>query len=137
VYPSLRSAQINVTVILDISGSILDEDMQEFLAEIDAIKAQMRARIVLHACDVVLSEEGPWLYEPWEEVKLPCQFAAGGGTNFIPAFQWVGEQDTPPDLLVYFTDAEGEFPSLEPSFPVLWLVKGKAAVPWGIRIQLN
>ncbi|MEK7697597.1 MAG: VWA-like domain-containing protein, partial [Pseudomonadota bacterium] len=42
-----------------------------------------------------------------------------------------------PDLLVYFTDAKGEFPVQEPSYPVLWLVKGKGTVPWGQRIQLN
>jgi predicted metal-dependent peptidase len=38
---------------------------------------------------------------------------------------------------VYFTDAEGEFPRQEPRTPVLWLVKGRAKVPWGQRIQLN
>jgi len=24
-----------------------------------------------------------------------------------------------------------------PNYPVLWLVKGGATVPWGLRIQLN
>jgi len=37
------------------------------------------------------------------------------------------------DLLVYFTDALGEFPEREPVYPVLWLVKGKATVPWTTR----
>ena len=36
--------------------------------------------------------------------------------------------DRQPDLLVYFTDAKGEFPDCEPSFPVIWLVKGKADI---------
>ena len=34
-------------------------------------------------------------------------------------------------------DADGEFPASAPHYPVLWLVKGKAPVPWGRRIQLN
>jgi len=42
-----------------------------------------------------------------------------------------------PDLLLYFTDAEGEFPEQQPQYPVVWLVKGKEPVPWGQRIQLN
>lgn len=137
VYPSLRSAQINVTVILDISGSILDEDIQEFLTEVDAIKAQMRARIVLHACDVALVEGGPWIFEPWEEVNLPREFIGGGGTSFEPAFSWVESQDLVPDMMIYFTDGKGDFPVSAPGFPVLWLVKGKEPVPWGTRIQLN
>jgi len=36
-----------------------------------------------------------------------------------------------PDLLVYFTDADGYFPEVEPFYPVIWLVKGKEKVPWG------
>jgi len=49
----------------------------------------------------------------------------------------VAQQDLRPDALVYFTDAEGDFPELPPEFPVIWLVKGRAKVPWGRRIQLN
>jgi predicted metal-dependent peptidase len=137
VYPSLRSAQINITVALDTSGSILDKDIQEFLIEIDAIKAQMRARIIVHACDVALAADGPWVFEPWDEIKLPREFTGGGGTNFEPVFRWTEKQDQSPDLLIYFTDAEGDFPKQEPVYPVLWLVKGKSSVPWGTRIQLN
>jgi predicted metal-dependent peptidase len=40
-------------------------------------------------------------------------------------------------VLVYFTDANGRFPSAEPAYPVVWLVKGRERVPWGQRIQLN
>jgi predicted metal-dependent peptidase len=40
-------------------------------------------------------------------------------------------------MLVYFTDAEGDFPKAPPNYPVIWLVKGKGAVPWGERVQLN
>jgi predicted metal-dependent peptidase len=43
----------------------------------------------------------------------------------------------PPDLLLYFTDAEGDFPETVPIYPVIWLVKGSLQVPWGQRIQLN
>ena len=137
VYPSLRSAQIHVTVVLDTSGSITAEELNTFMAEIDAIKAQMRARIVLHACDTQLAADGPWLFEPWEEASLPRQFTGGGGTDFGPVFHWQAQQEQMPDLLIYFTDAEGEFPAQEPMFPVLWLVLGKGVVPWGRRVQLN
>jgi predicted metal-dependent peptidase len=137
IYPSLRSDEINLTVALDTSGSITDAELREFVAEIDAIKAQLRARVVLQACDVALAADGPWEFEPWDELSLPREFQGGGGTRFAPVFQWAEAQDRAPDLLIYFTDAEGEFPAREPPFPVLWLVKGKATVPWGRRVQLN
>lgn len=137
IFPSLRSAQINLTVIVDTSGSIVADEMDEFVSEINAIKGQMRARVVLHACDAKMAENGPWIYEAWEEMKIPENLQGGGGTNFCPAIEWVNNCDQPPDLLVYFTDAEGSFPQVEPSYPVIWLVKGKSSVPFGQRIQLN
>ena len=137
IYPSLRSAQIDVAVVLDTSGSISETEMAEFVSEIDALKAQMRARVTLHACDARLAADGPWVFEAWDELRLPESFSGGGGTDFRPVFDWLAGQDQPPDLLVYFTDAEGEFPAAPPRFPVLWLVKGRATVPWGVRVQLN
>lgn len=137
IFPTLRSAQTDIVVVLDTSGSIRSGEMREFVTEIDAIKGQVCARITLLACDAVLSPEGPWVFEPWESFELPANIRGGGGTCFTPPFEWLAASDCAPDLLVYFTDAEGEFPKQAPRFPVLWLVKGRAAVPWGQRIQLN
>ena len=137
IFPTLRSNQVDVLVVLDTSGSIRAAEMREFVSEVDAIKGQMRARIVLHASDYELSSGGPWVFEPWEEFSLPEDIRGGGGTRFTPVFDWLREEALSPNLRVYVTDAEGEFPKQEPPFPVIWLVKGRAEVPWGQRIQLN
>ncbi len=137
ILPSLRSNQVELVVALDTSGSIHDEEMGEFLAEVNALKGQMRARVTLLACDSQLAEEAPWIYEAWDEFNLPEKITGGGGTSFKPVFEWVDKQGLRPDMLVYFTDAEGAFPEREPGFPVIWLVKGKLKTPWGQRIQLN
>lgn len=137
ILPSLKSAQVDVVVVLDTSGSISDTEMHEFVSEIDAIKGQMRARLVLHGCDAELCKHGPWVFEPWEQFKLPEKLYGRGGTRFTPVFEWLEREQKRPDLLVYFTDADGQFPKAEPAFPVLWLVKGRGKVPWGQRVQLN
>ncbi|HID82685.1 MAG TPA: hypothetical protein EYH06_07670 [Chromatiales bacterium] len=137
IYPSLRSAQLNLAVALDVSGSINKKEMHEFISEVDAIKGQLRARITLHACDSQMVEEGPWIVESWEDLELPEKFTGGGGTSFKPVFNWLDSVDLQPDLLIYFTDAQGDFPEQQPGYPVIWLVKGKTPVPWGQRIQLN
>ncbi len=93
--------------------------------------------LALLACDAQLAKDGPWYYEPWEEFVIPREFIGGGGTSFEPVFAYVEKEMQPPDLLVYFTDAAGKFPETVPSYPVIWLVKGKQKVPWGQRIQLN
>lgn len=136
ILPSLRSSQINICVAVDTSGSIKQKEISEFLSEVDALKAQIRARVTLLPCDAEIAEGAPFIFEPWEELKLP-EIKGGGGTSFIPVFDWLANQDTPPDLLVYFTDAEGKFPDHQPSWPVTWLIKGKTNTPWGQRIQLN
>jgi predicted metal-dependent peptidase len=41
-----------------------------------------------------------------------------------------------PDVLVYFTDAQADFPADAPDYPVVWVVKGKGQAPWGERVQL-
>ncbi|MDH3901140.1 MAG: VWA-like domain-containing protein, partial [Gammaproteobacteria bacterium] len=137
IFPTLRSGQTELLVVLDTSGSIKPAEMREFVTELDAIKGQVRARITLHACDAELAANGPWVFEPWEEFEMPGSLRGGGGTRFTPVFDWLQQAGQKPDLLVYFTDAEGEFPQQEPDFPVIWLVKGRGKVPWGQRIQLN
>lgn len=135
--PRLHSQGVNVVVALDTSGSITQDELRQFLGEIDALKAQVRANVTLHACDDKLDARGPWHFAMWENMVLPPEVSGGGGTDFRPLFAWIDEARLNPDLLVYFTDAEGRFPDHEPAHPVVWLVKGKAKVPFGIRVQLN
>ncbi|CRI64175.1 conserved hypothetical protein [Thiocapsa sp. KS1] len=137
IMPSLRSQQMDVLVAVDTSGSIKQDELDAFIGEIDALKGQVRARVTLLPCDAALCEGAPFRFEPWETFRLPERIRGGGGTSFRPVFQWVERMGERPDLLVYFTDAQGDFPPVEPPFPVIWLVKGRGKVPWGQRIQLN
>ena len=137
ILPSLHSQQINVVIALDTSGSIEQDELTEFVTEVNAIKSLVNARITLLACDSLLDDNGPWLFEPWEQMVLPDSFSGNGGTDFNPVFDWVNNSEWPLDLIIYFTDALGRFPQQAPACETLWLVKGPAEVPWGQRIQLN
>ena len=135
--PRLASGESDVCVALDTSGSIGERELAEFACEIDALKSQIRARVTLLACDERLDERAPWRFEAWEPVEVPRALGGGGGTSFAPVFEWLTRERYRPDVLVYFTDGAGDFPDCAPDYPVVWLVKGKAPVPWGERIQLN
>jgi len=137
IWPSLRSHAGDIYVAIDVSGSVTDADLAAFLGELNALKGTLAVRITLFACDTTLAEGAPWIFEPWDELRLPRQFSGGGGTAFTPVFDWIAQAGQRPDALVFFTDADGEFPASLPHYPVLWLVKGKALVPWGQRVQLN
>lgn len=135
--PRLSSEGLDVVAAIDTSGSISDEELRAFVGELDALKGQVRAKVTLLACDNHVAENAPWEFEPWDTMQLPPGLEGGGGTDFRPVFDWVETENRSPNLLVYFTDAEGDFPKQPPGYPVIWLVKGKGAVPWGERVQLN
>ncbi|MBE8190467.1 MAG: hypothetical protein HAW58_06430 [Candidatus Thioglobus sp.] len=137
IFPSLKSHQIDISVAIDTSGSISQNEIDEFVSEIDAIKANICAGITLLACDETLSEQSPWRFEAWEMLQFPASLGGGKGTNFNPVFDFINAQNNPCDVLIYFTDGKGKFPDSAPNYPVLWLIKGKQQVPWGRRIQLN
>ncbi|HEX5697768.1 MAG TPA: VWA-like domain-containing protein, partial [Rhodoferax sp.] len=137
IFPSLRSHAGDIFVALDTSGSIEDADLAQFVGELNAIKGTLPVRMTLFACDAALADGSHWVTEPWQEFCLPRKFEGGGGTAFAPVFDWIEREGAHPDALVYFTDAQGDMPKAPPNYPVLWLVKGKAPVPWGRRIQLN
>lgn len=137
IFPSLKSHQIKAAIALDVSGSVTNKELKECLSEINAIKGQLRAGITLLAADSAIVEGFPCTFEPWEEATLPMEMKGGGTTDFRPVFDWAQQQDQQPDILIYFTDAQGYFPQYMPNFPVIWLVKGRGTVPWGTRVQLN
>lgn len=137
ILPSLKSHQIDIGIAIDTSGSISQKEVDEFVSEVGAIKANLRASITLFACDEKLAEHCPWHFEAWNELQFPASLGGGKGTNFNPVFDYIEAQDSIYDVLIYFTDAKGIFPEVEPNYPVMWLVKGKQRIPWGTRIQLN
>lgn len=135
--PGMESGEANLVVAIDTSGSIPRQALEDFLEEVDALKGQIRASIALLLCDAALAPGAPLRFFPWERIALPDGVSGGGGTCFTPVFAWVENEPARPDALLYFTDAEGEFPVNAPDYPVLWLVTGNAPVPFGERVQLN
>ena len=135
LFPTLRSSQVNLLVAIDVSGSIRDKELAQYFAEINALKGQLRARVTVLACDAEVVAGFPVVFEVWEHLSLDHTVAGGGNTDFRPVFDYVESLDVAPDVVLYFTDAMGDFPEKPPAYEVAWLVKGKGEVPWGSRIQ--
>jgi len=89
ILPSLRSSQIDITVAIDTSGSITQEEIDEFISEINAIKSNMRASITLIACDEKVDDNLIWRFEAWDELQFPASLGGGKGTNFNPVFDYI------------------------------------------------
>jgi predicted metal-dependent peptidase len=121
-------------LVIDTSASISNEQLRVFAAEINAIKEEIGAEntYVLY-CDAKIArvdyfdEYTPVIFHP----------VGGGGTDFVPPFEWVKEQGLQPDVLIYFTDGFGAFPSEQPFYPVLWILTQQNEIPFGDTILLG
>lgn len=120
----------------DTSGSTMDWQLR-FLSEVGGIIRLIRPSITtLIHCDAAV--EGVQVFERDEDVDAEdFQPQGGGGTSFIPPFQWVEEQQVRPRCLIYLTDGYGTFPDQAPQYPVLWLINNNEVdPPFGEVIRL-
>jgi predicted metal-dependent peptidase len=101
---------------------------------VDALVVQVRAEVLLFACDERLAPGAPWHAPAGAPIRWPAVVAGGAGTDFRPVFDALHAQGLPPDGLVWFTDGEGVYPEQAPTWPVLWVIDGRAVPPFGERV---
>ena len=132
---TIKKRGTRLAVALDTSGSIDEELLGRFLAEIAAMCAFNQRNLVLLIGDAAVHHiaEIDWT-EVSRELSL-IKYTGGGGTDFRPLIQ--AANDYEPDALVYLTDLYGETGD-EPGFPVIWATHGAAGtVAWGEQIKLK
>jgi predicted metal-dependent peptidase len=111
---------VEVAICIDTSGSIGREELGAFSSEVQSIlDAYPQIQGTLFFADA-------GLYGPHDfnlSSGLPPA-RGGGGTSFVPFFDWVNQQESigSHPLCIYFTDGFGTFPSNAPSTDVLWVV---------------
>lgn len=107
----------------DNSGSIYSDPslLGRWLGEIGGILSDINPEtIILIWCDAIVHEV--------DEITSPDDLVfvqkrgttGGGGTSFVPVFEWIAEHNLKPDALVYLTDMMGTFPKEAPDYPVIW-----------------
>jgi len=121
-----------VTVAVDTSGSVSDENAESALSEIRSIIEAAGGSVRWLVGDTqVLSDE--IIHD------VPDRIAGCGGTDFRPFFDHLESSGKPTRMLVYFTDTYGEFPADPPRFPVIWAVyenNTEVSVPFGDVIKI-
>ena len=132
IYAPARSGNgaRDVVVAVDTSGSIGQRELDVFFTEMTGILSDVRPT-TLHVvwCDAQVHKV--------DEISDPSEISSlkpkgGGGTDFRPVFDWVADNLTYPDALVYLTDGLGSFPEHAPDYPVLWGdIYGHVKYPFG------
>lgn len=109
-----------VVLIIDTSGSIDDEMVSQFAAEVQEILNVFKiSLVIIYVDDQVRSVQR---FDNDEDVRLEPM--GGQGTDFIPGFIYIQENDLEPRAVVYLTDGCcRSFPAC-PEYPVLWAKYG-------------
>ncbi|MHA2249559.1 MAG: vWA domain-containing protein [Candidatus Kariarchaeaceae archaeon] len=138
--PSTIKEHMDIIVAVDTSGSISTNELTSFVSETHAIVSSFSSvKMTLIDCDmkiqqVMVIEDGQSIDGrplPWEG----RDFKGRGGTSFIPVFEWVDDDGNRPDVLVYFTDGYGTFPTTTIEYPVLWVMTTDVDPPLGDVIR--
>ena len=125
-----------VLVIVDVSGSVTDEDIRRIFTEVDGM---VRAGSEVH---VLQADTQPHLYHPYNGER---PISGRGGTDFNAALQWVNDArtgvltPTPTmvdghlgtkeemvqlrvDGVIYLSDGYADAPTVDPYCKVLWVI---------------
>ncbi len=137
-----KSGVARAGIVVDTSGSINDQLLMQFAAEVAAIQKTTGAEIVLIYADAavaatyVVKNDGKSFIDKIKEGK--CKAAGGGGTDFRPALKELEEKHGV-SVAVYLTDMYGAFPEKAPKgFEVIWAsISPNEKAPFGKTVYLE
>ena len=132
----------HIVVAIDTSGSMGDKILRQVLSEVDRLRSVTQCHLTLIQCDAAIAQVQE--FDEFSEADFTrMKIHGGGGTNFIPVFDWIRKhalgQGLRLDALVYLTDGFGTFPDKEPDYPVIWILESSVhpPVPFGQVIHLG
>jgi len=111
-----------VVVAVDTSGSIGTDELAAFAGEMQSILTDtVPERLIAMPCDARVYDEAELTTAGDLEHFFQHKLKGGGGTSFVPVFEWLDEENIRPDALIYLTDMYGSFPESPPPYPVIWV----------------
>jgi predicted metal-dependent peptidase len=138
--PSIRSEQVGeVVILMDTSGSMWGGDDLAFAkTELKAIFDMVHPRMI-HVIHVDAAVHKHDRHTP-DDFDLDFKPQGGGGTSFIPGFEYIVKQGIQPEIVIYFTDMYGDFPKWDYGFDVMWVDthgQWSGTVPFGQYFKLK
>lgn len=132
--PSLTSDTLSLVVAIDTSGSIKEDLLGAFVAEFKSIMQNFPAvAIELIIADAKI--QAHYSFQGGDELDFALK--GGGGTDYRPVFDFIDSNLPMSSMLLYFTDGEGVFPRIPPSYEVLWaLSQNKNKIPFGRKLVI-
>ena len=125
-----------LAIAVDCSGSIGQDELDQFAAEVLTIKEDSNPSCI----HMVYFDHEVSHYEKFtRDDELHIEPHGGGGTAFSPVFNYLEEHAIDPIACVFLTDLYCDDFGDEPPFPVLWVAtdKDKTDAPFGEVVVMD
>jgi len=117
-----------IAFAIDCSGSIGQAELNQFAAEIRAVKEEGNPSAI-HA--VYFDSEVCHYDRFGRDDELQFAPHGGGGTDFAPVFEYMAEHGIEPVACVFLTDLCCSDFGDQPDYPVLWVSTDEGTAPFG------
>lgn len=136
ILPALISPQPKITIAIDTSGSMGEEELRHAVAETSGVIKAVGGYVDLCVCDAEVHT-----LRPIRNLSgIAGMLIGGGGTDFNPVFEEVSKRRNKPDVLIFITDGQGPAPEVAPKFKVIWVLVGpyrERPTIWGDVIEIE
>jgi len=122
IFPCLRGPELTACVILDTSGSMSTQDLQDALAEIDGILRQTTG-----ACTGILCDAEVQVMKKIKRASDLAQIKGRGGTSMMVGIEAARQLKPRPDWCICCTDGWSPFPEHPTPFPLVIVLIGEGA----------
>lgn len=124
-----------ILIAIDSSGSIGGDEIHRFVSEASAIVEMVGRPVRFVYCDAEIQSEG--LAQDYKEIVRKAK--GGGGTSFIPIFEYAERMRSYPCAIIVFTDLYGTFPPNTPKGSTIWCVPhvNDIDIPFGKRVNVT
>src|SRR3990167_6024576 len=123
--PKQKKENTKIVVAIDTSGSIQQDELSQFTTEMVSIaKTLPHVEMTVLQCDAEVHELIKIENGNIAKIKN-MKVKGGGGTDFKPVFEKLLELQDKTQVLVYFTDGYGDFPTQKYSWHTIWAVVKK------------
>ena len=123
-----------IAIAVDTSGSITDDELQQFTSETTAILHDLNPNKI-HFLQFDTDVQDYTEYSR-EDLPLKITYQSRGGTCFSPVVDYINEKLPNVAALVYLTDLESNDFADQPSYPVLWVTTYAEEAPYGEIIKM-
>lgn len=125
-----KESVLHLALAVDTSGSISEEQLSQFGAEIDKVADFAQVTVIEADSEV----KNVYLYKKGQKFSV----SGRGGTAYQPALDKAKDLDV--DGLIYFGDMDNfEEELIKPKYPVLWAIVGDQKPPatWGRQTKIE